>query len=433
MTRPLLILLAPAVLSADQVRLADGGSITGEVTSLESGGEIGLDAEVAAGSLAVRADLVREIRFAEGVRSSGDRDARLTLVNGDSVPCDILAIDEDSLRIETDFAGTFEVARDVVSAAQVGIRPREILYAGPAGESEWPVAEEWIYQEGALVATGRGHAARSFEELPDSFSLAFDLSWTQQPNLRVFVCSDTNQSGGGRHNRYYLQFGSAGFELKRQSDGSTSYHSLGAVNRDPLSFPDSSVRVELRIDRSRQLILLFLDGEPQGRFSDPLEELPTGETVIFENNQNEPDGLRVENIELREWDAMGERHRSEDRGDGDGEALIDHEGQRFSGELAGTAERDGGRVVLFKSPHYPRPLEIPMNRVSTMFFARPGTDPARGTLTLDIADRGTLSVENCRFRGDIASAAHPLLGPLEIERSALRAMVRRQPAPNDEE
>jgi hypothetical protein len=419
------------IVHADQVKLEDGSTITGEVLELDAGSALKIQSGIATAPLSLRAEQIRKVSFSKDLEASERRDATLTLVNGDRLPCDVIGIDAEQVRIMTNAAGALSIGRNIVSSVELGIRPRRVLYEGPAGLEDWKVDEGWLFQDNALLSEGRGSVSRSFEELPESFSLAFLMSWAQRPNFQVYFCSDQDQAGGGKHDRYYLQFGAAGFELKRQSSEDPTYHTLGTIQRGPSTFNEPKVNIELRVDRDRRLIQVFLDGKLEGSFPDPLATAPKGNGVIFLSNLNEGEGHLISDIRIREWDSVGDRHRSEDRGEGDGDALIDHEGQRFSGELIQTKDNDNNPVALFKSPHFPKPLEIPLEQISTVFLSRPTESLDQSALVLNVANGGFLSASGCRFVDDRIKLEHPLLGSMDIARSSVRSMVKRQA--NDED
>jgi len=428
---PLLATLGATSLPADEVRLEDGSSITGEVLGLDAGAALKIAVPIAPEPLSIRADQVSKVTLSHEADSTSERDATLTLTNGDRLPCDVLGISEKHVKVLTDIGGELEIDRSWVSSLQLGIRPRSILYQGPTGLEDWKVDEGWHFEDNALSSEGRGSVSRTFESLPNSFSLSFLLTWAQRPNFQVYFCSEHDEAGGGKHDRYYLQFNAAGFELKRQSSGESTYHTLGTIQRTPDGFNEPRVSIEMRVDRDNQVIHLYLDDKLEGTFSDPLATAPEGTGIIFLSNLKGGEGHRVSKIELREWDSIGDRHQSEDRGEGEGDALIDHEGQRFSGQLIDVRSTDGDSAVFFKSPHFPKPLEIPMSQVSTIFLSRPTDSGTPSPLMLGVAGGGFLSASDCRFVEDQVELDHPMLGSMKIDRRSVRNMVKRT-TPADE-
>lgn len=420
-----------ALVTADEVRLNDGSSITGEVLGLDAGSSLKIAAEISPEPLSLKADQISRVSFSHKGDTTPKRDATLMLVNGDRLPCDVLGISEEQVHLITDTAGNLTVDRNIVSSIELGMSPRRLIYKGPTGIEDWKVSEGWQFEDGSFVSDDEGSISASFDELPESFSLSFTLEWFNRPNFQVYFCSEHDEGGGGKHNRYYLQFNQAGFELKRQIAGEPPYQSLGVIERLPKSFNEPKVEVELRVDRRSRLIVVYLDGQLQGSYGDPLKSPPGGNKVIFHSNLKEEEGHEVSSIQLKEWDSTGDRHRSEDRGEGDGDALIDYEGQRFSGRLLKTANKDDASVVLFQSPHFPKALEIPIDRVSTIFLARPSESLDQTSLVLNLSGEGVLSASDCRFESDQVKLEHPLLGAIQIDRKSVRSMVNREARDED--
>ncbi|MCU0795111.1 MAG: hypothetical protein MUF31_04165 [Akkermansiaceae bacterium] len=424
LTFTFLLLAGLPALLADQVRTTDGGLISGRVTSLDSHA-LSLETELAAEAVQVKPDQVQSVTFDEDSVQRGDHDARVILINGDRLPCDLKRIDDKHVHVATRYSEDLKIARKSISSLQLGIRPRQTLYQGPSDSEDWTVDDAWSFENGVLTSISKGSAFREVEDLPSSFSLQFQIEWTQIPNLEFYFCSSEARAGGGKLDRYYLQFNSAGFGIQRQSSGDTTYQSLGEANLLPDSFTDSKALVEIRVDRKIRRIELLIDGEVAGRYNDPLPEAPGGSLFVLSSNSQASGVHRVSNIVVRAWSANRDRHDSEDRGDGEGDSLIDNTGQRFTGRLIGTGKSDKGMIFLFKNPHQEDPLQVPEDRVSTLFFAKPDSKSERPPMIIGLQEQGMLSVGACTFAGDEMKLTHPLLGEFSLKRNALTSMARR--------
>jgi hypothetical protein len=431
MGRRLLIIatlgVAAGIGHGDELKLTDGGRLTGTVVSMKADGSLTIEADVALDAIEVRPGRIRRVDFSNEAPAPLDHDARVQLINGDMVPCDLLSIGDKEIAVRTAFAGDLSIARDVIDRMQLGIRPHRVILSGLGDEAGWLTpSDQWSIQDDQLVSSGTGFVGRAFDELPPAFSLSFDLKWEQRPAFKVFFCSHPGKGSGGELDRYYLQFNTAGFELKRQSTGKTSYHPLGVVNRGPEDFREREVSIELRVDRPARMLYLYLDGELEGRFPDQLDEMPEASGIVFESGTKGERAHVVSNLELRQWNASGDRHKGEDRGDEKADAVIDHDGQRFGGKLLETAVRDGQPVVLFQSPHLADALEIPVNRISTIFLAGNKAESKGSPLFFGLAAGGRLSAASGRFDDRTLFLEHELLGPLEIQRPAVTSLDRRE-------
>lgn len=427
--------LLPLAARADDVILTEGSRLSGTVTAMGDDGRISLSSELAFDPFQVKSDRIERVVFDNGRPAPTDEnDALLVLANGDQFPCELQQIDANTVRVSSTFAGPLEVARDRVSTVQLGVRPRKRIYSGPDSEDGWAVRSGWRHEQKRFVADGGGSIARAFD-IPGSFSLKFRLTWRTTPNLHVFFADDSMEPSA-KADRYQLSFdGSTNFTLKRQSSDSTSYKDMVNIRRDPSEFADSQVDIELLVDRSKLArVHLLINGEECGKFSDPVKVSPGGKGIMFLSKIGSDDQMFIDNIEIREWDPAAPRHRNETRGDETRDVVITRASDRGTGNIIGTAAGAAGPQILYKSPHYEEPVELPASEVSTLFFAK-ATAPlpeSKSPWQLRLRGRGSLRVASCTFGGDTLSAEHPLLGKMEIRRDAIESLERKPAEPEDE-
>ncbi|WP_035602913.1 hypothetical protein [Haloferula sp. BvORR071] len=427
--------MIPAAALADEVILTEGSRLAGTVTAMADDGRISLASPLSFEPFQLKADSIQRVLFAQAKGASDESDAMMVLSNGDQFPCELQGIADQTVKIHTAFAGDLDIARDRVNTIQLGVRPRKVLYRGPENDSGWTMRSGWRYDSKRFIAEGGGSIARSFET-PGSFALRFTVAWKTMPNLQVFFADDLLETTG-KADRYLFSYdGSQSFQLKRQQSGdSYPYKDMNSIRRDPSEFPDSKVEVELRVDRKLALVHLYINGEFEGKFSDPLKVSPTGKGVMFLSKIGGDDQMVIDNIEVREWDASSDRHRTENRGDDTRDVMITRSSDRGAGTILGMKEGKEGPVILFQSPHYPDPVEMPVANVSTLFFAKAANAPAPPQLPwmLGLRGRGFLAVSSCSFSGESLLAEHPLLGKLEIRRDAIARLERKALTKEDEE
>lgn len=438
MIRPalLLSLLLPA--AADEVLLADGSKLSGTVTALADGGQLMLASPLAFEPFQLKADHLKRVAFTATGEFVDKADALVELANGDQFPGELAAIDAESVTIRTGFAGDIKIPRSSVNTVQLGVRPPKIVYSGPESDSGWTIKNGWRYDASRFTADNSGTIFRKFD-IPGSFLLRFRVSWRNTPNIQVYFADD-NFETTGKADRYYLQFGGAGMELKRQqSNDGHPFLSMASPPGDPTDYPDNSLEIELRVDRKLGIVHLLLDGEEEGKFADPLKTAPLGQGIMFRSNIGGDDSQFIDNIEVREWDPSSDRHRTEDRGDEKQDVLITRSSDRGTGSILGMTAGEGGGTIRYQGPHHPDPVELAVSDVSTLFFAKPADAPgsAAQPVELGLRGRGSLGVTGCVFTAESVTAKHPLLGELTIRRDAIadlsRAEPEREPEPDDEE
>ncbi len=417
--------------------MADGSRLSGTVTALSDTGEVSLASPLSFEPFQLRADRIRLVEFARGKKSPDDRDALVVLANGDELPCDLRGIDDDSIRIDTSFAGEIDIPRSSVGTVQLGVRPRKVIYRGPANESDWTIKNGWRFDSSRFAADGSGTLARSFD-IPGSFALRFRVTWRNTPNIQIYFADDKLETTG-KADRYYVTFNGAGFELKRQqSNDGYPWLTMSTIPREPSDFPDSSVEMELRVDRKLALIHIYLNGELVEKCHDPLDAAPTGQGVMFRSSIGGDEAQFIDMIEIREWDPAADRHRTEPRGDEDSDVVITRSSDRGKGRILGTGKGPDGDTILYKGPHTAEPVELPVEHISTLFFKVPEgrAEVPRPPLVLGLRGRGSLGVTNCVLREEGIDAEHPLLGKLLIRRDAVSRLERtdsKKPAKEGEE
>jgi hypothetical protein len=173
---------------------------------------------------------------------------------------------------------------------------------------------------------------------------------------------------------------------------------------------------------------LYINDELQGRYTDPIPDIPTGTGISLTSQGRAESGLRVGNIVVAQWDDRGDRHRTEDRGDVSEDSMIEHRGDRYGGQLISIRDAEDGKVFRFKSDFQEQPVELLEADVSTIFFAS-STDPKATEefegLVLHLRGGGEIRIAGCEFSGETIKVRHPLLGVMHLERSGVTILERR--------
>lgn len=423
------LLTLTAATRADEVTLDGEARLEGTVTAIGEGGATRLESPLSPEPLALRAGTVKKVAFADSAAATSQGSTRVKLKSGDVIPCELKALDADSLTVSTVFSNDLKIPRNALGSLELGIVSQNAIYAEPKDLEGWSTTS-WRFKDGAFVSGANGTLSRKFE-LPDQYILRFRLNWKGTPSLRVFF-SDPLEPKSNPIDRYLFQFNSAGFNLKRQNSSGRTYVDLINLARRPDSFSDSKVDIEVRVDRTQSLIWLYLDGNLEGRFND-LAAAPKGGGIVFESNAGNDSEQRISDFRVLSWDATGDRHRTEERGDKKSDSLIDSEGDRYSGRLESlTLGADSEATLLFKSPLLEKVMSIPAKRVSTVFFAE-GPAPAEekpATLLVKLRDGGRIRADQCTFSGESLQVRHPLLGQLPMKRSSILS-IEQAPKPSD--
>lgn len=402
---------------ADKLSLEGDAHLIGNVTDISENGSVHLQTPLCAEPIILRPGSVQKIIFAEPTAAPSSGTTRVKLTNGDVLPCELKNMDREALSVATSFSSDLKIPRTTLDSLELGILSEKVIFENPSNLDGWKTST-WHFKDNAFSSSANGALSHPFE-LPDQYIIRFRLNWQNMPNLR-FSFADPLEATAKPIDRYFMTFNNAGFALKRQSSTGRTYVDFITLNRRPDAFPNSRMDIEIRVDRSQSMIWLYIDGTLEGRVND-LSPAPKSGGISFESNTGTEAEHRISQFRILSWDATGDRHRSEDRGDLKTDALIDSEGDRYSGQLESISSATGSDTTLnFKSPLIETPLSIPAKKVSTVFFAQ-GPKPATpaSPLLLKLRDGGSLQIESCTFSAENVRFRHPILGPLSLNRAAI--------------
>jgi hypothetical protein len=422
--------------AADNLTLAGGEArLSGNVVSINESGVVELATELSAKPLLLRDGVVEKIEFSARANQPDPPATLIELTNGDLLPATIERLDNHRLSVVSPDAGRLEIPRETVRSIQTGIRRRKVVFEGPNNLDEWTTTEEGRknlnFENGIISANGPTSFSTKLP-LPRQFILRFELIWQerQTPNFQVFF-ADPLLARGEPGDRYYLQFGGAGLEIKREASRGKRFNTIVILNRTRDQFPDNRMRIELRVNRDTARLELLIDGESEGEFADPIAGIPDGSGIVFVSNTSNGVRQQFRGIEVLEFDDSRSRHRAEDRGDPARDSLISREDDRWSGELTEIQPTPKGLVFIFKTDFQDAPMEIPESDVSTVFLAdgkNSSIKQAPHPFVIRLPGDGSLRVSSCRIGGEKITASHPLLGPLAIRREGI-ASIERTPHP----
>jgi len=423
------------IASADDIRLKNNARLSGEVISIAGDGAVELRSPLSAEPFSVKGDAVERVLFKASDSPNKSTSALVELVNGDTIPCSIASYDGKILAIDSPSLGELEIRAEHIKSIQAGVLNSKTIYSGPNDLAEWTVEKQhagnWNYNDGILNSNGSGRVTM-VPKNPEHFILKFTIGWQQQPNFQIGFADPLAQTGD-KTDRYYLQYGNAGLEIKREASEGRRYTTIVQLNRTPDQYPGNTMDIEIRVDRKESLIYLFINGEPEGRYKDPVGKPPIAGGISLTANAPNGTSQQFSKIQLIDWNLAKDRHQSEERGNPKADALIISGGDRFGGRLKSVRKSPDGMIYSFKSDFQDDLLEIPESEVSTVFFATPdkqkNEDAKPANIIFRFRSSGSMRVNSCSFDATHADAEHPLLGKLRVARSGIAALEHQQTPP----
>jgi hypothetical protein len=421
--------MAAGILCADVLTLSDDGRLAGTVRSINDSGVVELTSAISPDPVLLKSSAVKKVVLSTPQSQSNLPGILVELTNGDLLPVTVEGLDDEFLHVLTADAGPLAIPRTILKSMQLGARKRKIIYSGPRDLNEWNHEGEggmnWTFANQSLVGNGPGSVSKRFE-IPLQFIFKFTLKWQAIPNFQIYFADPLKQDDEPL-DRYYMQFDSAGLEIKRESSQGKHFQTVIALNRTPEQFLSNEVEVEIRVDRKASRLHLFLNGEPEGAGVDPVSGPPLGNGIRIVNSSPADATQEIRTIEISEFDHAGTRHREEKRGDSKTDSMISRDDDRWSGHLLGVKKSAEGNVFAFKSDFQEAPLELVESDVSLIFFAQKedsvspnGNHP----FALKLRAEGQLKVASCVFSEVTVTAQHPLLGTLKINRTGVSSLER---------
>ncbi|MGC6581917.1 MAG: hypothetical protein ACON4K_06285 [Akkermansiaceae bacterium] len=411
--------------AGDIITLRNGDFFTGKISSL-SDGVIQLESPHSEKPLSILSEDLQELTFEPAPKSdSPDHRHLVHLRNGDSIPGDVSALDDQAITLNTWFAGDLMIPRNLIQSVFFEAAPQRLIFSGPDALTNWEQDDGWSTSDDSFRSSGRGSLSRDFN-LPEDYIVSFDLVWKNTPSFRFHFSTEAS-TGSDNKDGYSIYLTSQGFVLSRlvqgQENDKTRIHNLGGPNIRADEFKGNRVKVELRVSRSQKIIFLYLNSNYAGQYSDPAAAAPRGGQIIFESRSSSRRQYEVRAIELREWDSVTRRLNREKQVEDGSDTLATDEGDLFTGEIHSRKVVDERPVYQMKIPLCEGPVSIPESRCSVLYF-REGviTEPNKSPYELALATGGSLSLSGIKLGDKTMRAKHPWLGELTLDRRILREM-----------
>ncbi|MBL69275.1 MAG: hypothetical protein CMO74_12655 [Verrucomicrobiales bacterium] len=256
----------------------------------------------------------------------------------------------------------------------------------------------WRMEEGALVSRGTGGIIGREFDWPGRVNVEFDLSWNATPSMDVILKADKLYTISYT-NAYSIRINSSYVYLYRYlSAGPNNFQtaSLGSAQVSRFLSGKKGGRFSIRMDEKKKTIALLIDNKHVKTWREPAAWAGKGRALQF--SPTTPNPMVIGNIRVTEWDGRLP-NQSIDAGGGDGKKdfvrLINDDS--MSGEIG----RIFGGKLTVKMPFAEKPLDVPLNRIGLVKFARvegggPGTLPEMtpiGRITEIADDRKHLGLE----------------------------------------
>ncbi|MFU8893798.1 MAG: hypothetical protein ACNA8L_09230 [Luteolibacter sp.] len=429
------VLAACPLAHADHVSFVEGGRLSGNVLSIQDDGAIRLESPLAAEPISLQGESVERIEFERSETTPAAGNTRFELHNRDFLMGTLLSYSpEAGARIQADGIGEIELPAGTLRSMALDVQSSTLIYNGPDELANWTVTgrganPNWQFHRQRLTATGSGQIGRMLD-LPERYVIRLKFNWQGQPNFQLGF-SDPLEEQQARVDRYYLQFGRAGIELKREAAEGRRWHTIGILNRTPDQFANREMEIELRVDRTKSVIHLAINGNQEGRFMDHSGSPPTAGGISLRSSASAGHQLEITSIMVESWQDPSTRQSAPVHNvAGERDALVMREGDHFGGVIESIQPSDRGLLFSMKVDFREDPMVIHGDDVSIVGFAagqlyeRDAKAQGAPDFVLKLHDRGRLTVTQSAFEDGRVRAAHPLLGDLILSRASVSSLER---------
>jgi len=209
---------APAVTPAitDLLRFTNGDQLHGKFMGINEGLQAVWSREDLSAPGEFKTSQIRQIVLhgARPIKALGCLSI-VRLINGDRIPCTITGIDDETVTVDTSYAGVLKIPRKQVAMLAPGPLGGRVAYHGPFIENEWKMvhpsfpdglpeaapAEDnessdqpgrWTFSGSAWYWQSKrpGTALVRESGMPDRSVLRFDLAWKNQLSLAIAFHAD---------------------------------------------------------------------------------------------------------------------------------------------------------------------------------------------------------------------------------------------------
>lgn len=409
---------------AEEVWLQGDDHVSGRISTMTQDGVLALQSPLSSQTLQLRSAAVKKIVFAEATVASS-WDTHIELRNGDTMMCELKAIDATHITATSPVLSELRIPRALVRAIHFGVAPIQSMFQSADMRNGWTNTRGWSVANDMLEGHGPGLIWRTLA-LPEPFVVRCKIQSREPINLRVYFAETMGQENSAHAERYSIHLHPNGIDVKRQS--ARRFTPLHSSNKAVVR-RDGGCELELRFNRASAMFQLFINGELEGTFSDPVSPPLPCKQIGFETFGGDND-VQVSNIELRTWDNSNERFRTTERGNDQLDAMIDSQGQRWIGRLDHLTPLDQNTHKLSFTTEQAKEALAPNSRqVATLFFAK-GEDtppPAPTVWKLTLSDGSTLHTTTCEASEQRINFEHPAFGPQSVPRHGVLSAERIAP------
>jgi hypothetical protein len=387
----------------DTLSFLNKDQLHGYLLAIDSGGALHWQSPEARDPIVFKNGDVSEIKLDSHKPPATTSEARIALTNGDILPGNIVSLDDQTLALDTWYAGRLSLPRAMLRSILPMSDAANLEYQGPTSLDGWTIGRmgnpgSWSYKDGALIGGNYGTIGRDVK-LPDMSTVGFDLILQGNEQLGIGIYADHPDNTG---NCYMLQLSSGYAELQRYSrnTGSTVIGNAQMQN----AIRHDKTHVELRASKDKKSIWLLLDGKMIKQWTDPADFSGGGGCIIFAAQPGST--VKISNIKVAKWNGkFDEAPAATDKTSSDSVQLANED--KVTGHLESI--QDG--KAKFSSDY--AELTIPLERIEEIDLASSHADQAKSAATdvrAYLPDGGAITMQLSQWSTTACVGSSPNFG-----------------------
>ena len=422
-TLSFLVLLNSVALAAEVVKLHNGNSFSGNISSSDTPSIVHLKHPFSDTPMKIKETSIKRIKF-QNNREDTSHTETIQLSNGDYFPCKVINIDEKKVSFKSSTLGQHIINRDQVEQITFNTKSNKSLYTGPGDDlSAWTTSsEKWELQHGILSSTKRSEASIQVPKLTENYILKFTtIRDRRSPKFRLCFCS-TNNKANQQSDHYYIDFNSHGISLQRSKEG--QYDRLAQIlNNELLNTPE--LHVTIYVDRKHQKLALYLNDKLIKTVKETKHKnAPEGDFLIIRNLQTTGYATQISDINVYSWSGkVNEDSENSANSLKKHDLITDINGNTMTGNILNLTETDSSKLN-FKAPFAKNDSAIPKSAIDVLKFKYADTEAKLSNthFSIELTNGGIIRYTSSQFIDSQLKLTHPILGAVSIPQDTISSL-----------
>ncbi len=422
LTLVLTLLLTIPRLSADSVTLAGEDQLSGTITSI-SDGIISIQSPISNDILEVDQHHFRQILFDHATPNKTNHSEFISLKNGDTLPLDVLSLDDQQLIAKVAFGDTITIPRASLSTLKFNLGSESSVLENTPNLANWHIdSGKWSTKINTFETEGIGKITRKLP-LPTNLNISFEVEWEEKLHFHLNFCAEGKEKTL-KPSGYHMVLNQQSLRIERaqaDADGNTE---ILAANIDAKETANSKARISISINRSSGEINAMINNRFLGTGYDIAQPAQGSQVSLFNRSGNI---ARITDLKITKASTHNTFSAPTAKSLAGRDSLIDSQANQINGEIqAISKDADSTKLkVAFKADdHNGRILNIPEHRINTLYFRKTDEEtPAKDKSSkVTIAGKGSLHLENIQFSAKTMSGKHPYLGEITIDKNSIESI-----------